>query len=75
MGVHPSTLIRALRTNAMSPDMTKAAQQFLNEFAGDPTGTPNELHEVLLLLQKLNKITPRLQAALEIALDGVQVVK
>ncbi|WP_425349967.1 helix-turn-helix domain-containing protein [Rhizobium acidisoli] len=76
IGVHPSTLIRSLRTKSLSPDMMTAVQRFLNSPAtSSSTDTDEAMREALLLLQKLNRMSPRLQAALEIVLNGVQVVK
>ncbi|MFC0218690.1 helix-turn-helix domain-containing protein [Pseudochelatococcus lubricantis] len=71
MGVHPSSLSRAMNAGAFSPVMMRAAHSFI----GEPTSIrePDDHEEALRLLHNFLKFAPQIKAALEIALDGVQV--
>jgi hypothetical protein len=74
INVHPSSLIRALRAKALSPDMALAFQNFIQEPAA-PTIGNDETREALLLLREFVNMFPRLHTALDILVKGVQVVK
>ncbi|MCJ9669466.1 helix-turn-helix transcriptional regulator [Neorhizobium sp. SHOUNA12A] len=71
MGVHPSSLSRSMRAGAFSPVMMRAAYSFIRK------PTPERVqgdHDVALrLLQDFLNSATQIKAALEFALDGVQV--